>query len=112
MAIGKKDTTAIGKDAAPPEVRAKLGHYPELGRAAAKAIPHATLVKFAGLGHAPQMQALTRFTRRCSRDWRRCRRIAKRSNGFLSRYRTEAKLPGSYFMVLRGFPGRTLADRL
>ncbi len=49
-------TTAVGKDAAPPEVRAKLGHYPELGKAAAKAIPHATLVEFAELGHAPQMQ--------------------------------------------------------
>lgn len=56
LLIGQKDTTAIGKDAAPPDVRAKLGHYPELGKAAAKAIPHATLVEFAGLGHAPQMQ--------------------------------------------------------
>ncbi|WP_176057946.1 alpha/beta hydrolase [Paraburkholderia sp. BCC1876] len=56
LLIGQKDTTAIGKDAAPPDVRAKLGHYPELGRAAAKAIPHATLVEFAELGHAPQMQ--------------------------------------------------------
>jgi pimeloyl-ACP methyl ester carboxylesterase len=27
-----------------------------LGKAAAKAIPHATLVEFADLGHAPQMQ--------------------------------------------------------
>jgi hypothetical protein len=26
MAIGQKDTSAVGKDAAPPEVRAKLGH--------------------------------------------------------------------------------------
>ncbi|HEY4297641.1 MAG TPA: alpha/beta hydrolase [Paraburkholderia sp.] len=56
LLIGQKDTTAIGKDAASPAVRAKIGHYPELGRAAAKAIPHATLVEFAGLGHAPQMQ--------------------------------------------------------
>ncbi len=56
LLIGQKDTTAIGKDAAPPEVRAKIGHYPELGKAAAKAIPHATLVEFAELGHAPQMQ--------------------------------------------------------
>ncbi|CAD6522616.1 Haloalkane dehalogenase [Paraburkholderia kirstenboschensis] len=56
LLIGQKDTTAIGKDAAPPEVRAKIGHYPELGKAAAKAIPHATLVEFADLGHAPQMQ--------------------------------------------------------
>ncbi|MGF6569583.1 Pimeloyl-ACP methyl ester carboxylesterase [Paraburkholderia fungorum] len=56
LLIGQKDTTAIGKDAAPPEVRAKIGHYPELGKAAAKAIPHATLVEFAADGHAPQMQ--------------------------------------------------------
>ncbi|MBN3767320.1 alpha/beta hydrolase [Burkholderia sp. Ac-20365] len=56
LLIGQKDTTAIGKDAAPPDVRAKIGHYPELGKAAAKAIPHATLVEFGELGHAPQMQ--------------------------------------------------------
>lgn len=56
LLIGQKDTTAIGKDAAPPEVRAKIGLYPQLGKAAAKAIPHATLVEFAELGHAPQMQ--------------------------------------------------------
>jgi hypothetical protein len=53
MAIGQKDITAVGKDAAPPEVRAKLGHYRS---AAAKSISHATLVEFGGLGHAPQMQ--------------------------------------------------------
>ncbi|KTT13654.1 alpha/beta hydrolase [Pseudomonas oryzihabitans] len=57
LLIGQRDTTAIGKDAAPPEVKARLGHYPELGRAAAKRIPQATLVEFDDLGHAPQMQA-------------------------------------------------------
>lgn len=56
LLIGDKDTTAIGKDAAPPEVRAKLGHYPVLAKAAQKAIPDATLVEFPELGHAPQMQ--------------------------------------------------------
>jgi pimeloyl-ACP methyl ester carboxylesterase len=56
LLIGQKDTTAIGKDIAPPEVREKIGRYPELGKAAAKAIPHATLVEFPELGHAPQMQ--------------------------------------------------------
>ncbi|KTT26113.1 alpha/beta hydrolase [Pseudomonas oryzihabitans] len=61
LLIGQRDTTAIGKDAAPPEVRARLGHYPELGRAAAKRIPQATLVEFDDLGHAPQMQAPERF---------------------------------------------------
>jgi pimeloyl-ACP methyl ester carboxylesterase len=56
LLIGDKDTTAIGKDVAPPEVRAKIGHYPELAKAAQRAIPHATLVQFPDLGHAPQMQ--------------------------------------------------------
>jgi pimeloyl-ACP methyl ester carboxylesterase len=54
--IGDKDTTAIGKDTAPPELRAKLGNYPELGKRAAALIPQAKLVEFPDLGHAPQMQ--------------------------------------------------------
>ncbi len=56
LIIGDKDTTAIGKDVAPPEIRAQLGNYPELGKKAAAAIPHATLVEFPDLGHAPQIQ--------------------------------------------------------
>ncbi len=55
LLIGQKDNTAIGKDLAPPEVRASLGNYPELGKAAARAIPGARLVEFPDLGHAPQM---------------------------------------------------------
>jgi len=56
LLIGTKDNTAIGKDAAPEAVRPKLGNYAELGKRAAKAIPHATLVEFDNMGHAPQMQ--------------------------------------------------------
>jgi len=56
LMIGDKDTTAIAKDVAPPEVQAKIGRYPELGKLAAQAIPHAKLVEFAELGHSPQMQ--------------------------------------------------------
>jgi len=55
LMIGQKDNTAIGKDLGPPEMRGKLGNYPELGKAAAKAIPGARLVEFPALGHAPQM---------------------------------------------------------
>jgi pimeloyl-ACP methyl ester carboxylesterase len=55
LMIGQKDTTAIAKDFAPPELRPKLGNYPELGKAAAKAIPGAKLVEFPDFGHAPQM---------------------------------------------------------
>lgn len=63
LLIGEKDNTAIGKDLASPEVRARLGHYPELARRAAVAIPRADLVLFPELGHAPQMQDPERFHR-------------------------------------------------
>jgi pimeloyl-ACP methyl ester carboxylesterase len=56
LLIGQRDTTAIGKDLAPPEVAARIGRYPELGRKAAQRIPHARLVEFPDLGHAPQIQ--------------------------------------------------------
>ena len=59
--IGLKDRTAIGRDAAPPEVRERLGDYPRLGRRAAAAIPGAQLVEFADLGHSPQVQDPPRF---------------------------------------------------
>ncbi|MHA4967538.1 alpha/beta fold hydrolase [Pseudomonas extremorientalis] len=61
LLIGTSDNTAIGKDVAPPAVKAKLGNYAVLGKQAAKLIPHATLVEFPGLGHAPQMEEPARF---------------------------------------------------
>lgn len=61
LMIGAKDNTAIGKAAAPPDVQKQLGHYPELGKAAAKAIPHAHLIMFSELGHSPQIQDPTAF---------------------------------------------------
>ena len=56
LIVGDRDTTAIGKDVAPAEVRAKIGRYPELAKQAAQSIPNAHLVEFADLGHAPQLQ--------------------------------------------------------
>lgn len=61
LLVGEKDTTAIGKDIAPPDVRARLGDYPRLARRTAQAIPGAKLVLFPELGHAPQMQDPERF---------------------------------------------------
>ncbi|WLH87885.1 alpha/beta hydrolase [Pseudomonas sp. FP453] len=61
LLIGTSDTTAIGSDIAPPAVKARLGHYDVLGKQAATLIPHATLVEFQGLGHAPQMEEPARF---------------------------------------------------
>jgi pimeloyl-ACP methyl ester carboxylesterase len=63
LMIGDKDNTAIGKDFAPPAVRATLGNYSELGKAAAKRIPGARLIEFPDLGHAPQIQDPTAFHR-------------------------------------------------
>ena len=57
LMIGDKDTTAIGKNLAPPSIRATLGDYPVIGKAAAAQIAHAALVEFPDLGHAPQIQA-------------------------------------------------------
>ncbi|MBF7140905.1 MULTISPECIES: alpha/beta fold hydrolase [Pseudomonas] len=61
LLIGTADTTAIGSDIAPPEVKAKLGHYDVLGKQASQRIPGATLVEFPGLGHAPQMEQPDQF---------------------------------------------------
>ena len=46
-----------GRPAAPRvrRRRSRLGNYPALGKAAAKAIPGAKLVEFPDYGHAPQM---------------------------------------------------------
>lgn len=59
--IGQKDRTAIGRDLAPAEVKARLGNYPALGKSAAAAIAGATLVEFAELGHSPQVQDPRQF---------------------------------------------------
>lgn len=61
LMIGTSDTTAIGSDIASPAVKAKLGNYKVLGKQAAKMIPHAHLIEFKGLGHAPQMEEPAKF---------------------------------------------------
>jgi pimeloyl-ACP methyl ester carboxylesterase len=61
LLIGDQDNTAIGKDAAPEELRSTLGNYAKLGPATAEAIPNANLIRFADLGHSPHIQAPERF---------------------------------------------------
>jgi pimeloyl-ACP methyl ester carboxylesterase len=56
LMIGTKDNTAPAKAFAPPEVRARLGHYAELAPRTKAAIPGSTLVEFPDAGHAPQIQ--------------------------------------------------------
>jgi pimeloyl-ACP methyl ester carboxylesterase len=64
LMIGTADTTAIGSDVAPPDVKARIGHYDQLGKQVAAVIPHARLIEFPGLGHAPQIQEPEEFDRR------------------------------------------------
>ncbi|WLH93347.1 alpha/beta hydrolase [Pseudomonas hefeiensis] len=61
LLIGTSDTTAIGSDIASPAVKAILGRYEVLGKQVAQLIPQSTLVEFAHLGHAPQMEEPDRF---------------------------------------------------
>jgi pimeloyl-ACP methyl ester carboxylesterase len=56
LMIGDKDTTAPGKQLAPPELQAQLGHYPELARAAVARMKQGHLIEFPDLGHSPQIQ--------------------------------------------------------
>ena len=63
LMIGDADTTAIGSDIAPPEVKAKLGKYAVLGKEAAALIPGSRLIVFPGMGHAPQMEEPQEFNR-------------------------------------------------
>jgi pimeloyl-ACP methyl ester carboxylesterase len=61
LMIGGTDRTAPGAGRAAPEVAKRLGHYPELGRRAARTIPGAVLIEFPDLGHSPQVEAPARF---------------------------------------------------
>jgi pimeloyl-ACP methyl ester carboxylesterase len=61
LMIGDADTTAIGSDLAPPEVRARIGRYTVLGKEVVKRIPQGRLIEFPGFGHAPQVEDPVRF---------------------------------------------------
>jgi pimeloyl-ACP methyl ester carboxylesterase len=61
LMIGDADTTAIGGDLAPAEVKARIGRYNVLGKQAVKQLAHGRLIEFAGFGHAPQMEDPARF---------------------------------------------------
>ncbi|HKY19317.1 MAG TPA: alpha/beta hydrolase [Rhizomicrobium sp.] len=55
LLIGDKDTTGRS-NAAPPAIRATLGNFPVMAKAAAARIPNAKLVRFPDLGHSPHIQ--------------------------------------------------------
>jgi pimeloyl-ACP methyl ester carboxylesterase len=63
LMVGDKDTTALGKNLAPPSVSATLGNYPVLAKAAVSRFPRSRLIEFPDLGHSPQIQAPEVFHR-------------------------------------------------
>ncbi len=67
-------SATIGKDVAPAEVRARLGHDPELGQKTKAAIPGAELIEFPEAGHAPQIQEPDRLNEALLRELGRVRR--------------------------------------
>jgi pimeloyl-ACP methyl ester carboxylesterase len=68
LMIGDADTTAIGSDIAPPDVKARIGKYQVLGKQVAQMIPGAQLVEFKGMGHAPQMEDPVGFNKALVKD--------------------------------------------
>ncbi len=61
LVIGQRDTTALGKGSVSPELRAQLGNYPALGKAAHAAIPDSELVEMEGIGHLPHIEDFEQF---------------------------------------------------
>jgi len=56
LIVGEKDHTVPLASYASAEARAKMGDFVELGRAAAKEIPHGTLVVVPDCGHIPHIE--------------------------------------------------------
>ncbi len=63
LIVGEKDHTVPLGAYASAEARAKMGDFVELGRAAAKAIPHGTLVVVPNCGHIPHIEKPQAFQR-------------------------------------------------
>lgn len=61
LIIGQRDRTALAKNKAPESVKATLGNYPALGKAAAKRIPNAQLIEIDNIGHLPHIEAYEKF---------------------------------------------------
>jgi pimeloyl-ACP methyl ester carboxylesterase len=61
IVIGQQDRTAPGKNRAAPAVQKTLGNYPELGIAASRAIPGASMIPLEGVGHIPHFEDPGRF---------------------------------------------------
>lgn len=107
LLIGEKDNTAIGKDAAPAELKARLGNYAQLGKDAARRIPQATLVEFPDLSHTRRYRLRNASTRHC---WRVCKPSPEPSTGGALAIGFAAPCPASTPMPAAGVSLHWLRD--
>jgi pimeloyl-ACP methyl ester carboxylesterase len=63
LVVGLEDRTTLGRGQVSPEVLATLGQYPQLGRQAAKDIPHCKLIEIPGVGHIPHLDVPEQFNK-------------------------------------------------
>ena len=61
LIVGTLDKTAFGRQQAPANLQKFLEAIPLIAPTAVRQMPHATLVRLDGLGHAPQIEAPARF---------------------------------------------------
>jgi pimeloyl-ACP methyl ester carboxylesterase len=61
LIVGAEDRTAPLSPKASAELRAKMGHFPELAAAAARDIPHARAVTIPNCGHIPHLERPAEF---------------------------------------------------
>lgn len=61
LVIGQADRSVFFRRYAKPEELASLGHWPELGRAAAKDLPDGRLVEIQGAGHVAHLEKPAEF---------------------------------------------------
>jgi pimeloyl-ACP methyl ester carboxylesterase len=61
--VGSKDRTATGRVFAPPELRDRMGNFPERAKEVAASMPNARYEVFEGNGHMLHLEATERFNR-------------------------------------------------
>jgi pimeloyl-ACP methyl ester carboxylesterase len=61
--VGSKDRTATGRAFAPPELRERMGNFPERAKEVAASMPNARYEVFEGHGHMLHLEATERFNR-------------------------------------------------
>ena len=61
LIIGQADKTAFRGSSAPADRRDQIRTVPQAAETAVKRFPHGRLIRLAGLGHAPQVEAPDRF---------------------------------------------------